>query len=317
MIRSMSSILVTGASGFIGAAAVRALASRGHRVHAAYASHPERVPTDVPNVLPVGFDLADATLAERLLREMKPQAVVHLGAMSELIACEAEPECASKINIAGTQAIVDACRAVDAVFVFASTDQVFDGEDGAYLESDTPRPLHVYGKTKLQAEEAVHQLGAKGLALRLSLVYGTSPTGSRSASEQIVAALERGDSPRLFTDEFRTPILVNDVSDVLCEMVMRMLAGDGILAHGAPRVLHVGGPARMSRHAFGTWVATAFGFDPGLLCAARQADVESLAQRPRDVSLDSSLARHVLSTPMRSVRDGLALLAADRASTEA
>lgn len=313
----MLNVLVTGASGFIGSAVCRALAAQGHAVAAGYAAHPERLPTGLANLAPVQLDLADAAATTEVVHACKADVVVHLGAMSELAACEASPELARAINFGSTHALVSACKATGAKLIFASTDQVFDGERGAYIESECPSPCHVYGKTKWDAELLLATIPDLSIALRLSLVYGTSITGTRSASEQIVHALTNGESPRLFTNEFRTPILVDDVAAVICELAERMAAGDAILPPQPIRIMHLGGPTRLSRHAFGVAVAEAFGLDALQLCAVRQEDVNMSVKRPRDVSLDSSLAQRTLVTPIRSVRDGLKAHAAAMKATRA
>jgi dTDP-4-dehydrorhamnose reductase len=308
----MATLLVTGGSGFVGSKVSQALRAHGHDVVVTYHEHADRVAVGVDGFRAVALDLNEpgAEPAARLVREVRPAAVAHLAAMSELSACQRDPERAERINVVGTRAMVEACRAIGAVMLFASTDQVFDGERAPYRESDAPEPLHSYGRTKLRAEAEVAALRERGLSLRISLVYGESPTGRRSASEQVVNQVSAGESPKLFADEFRTPILVDDVAAATAELLQRMLDGDLIVPGDSPRVLHLGGPERVSRFEFGTCMAEAFGFDERLLTAASRADVSLDVARPRDVSLDSTVAQRVLRTRIRGVREGLASLGA-------
>lgn len=304
----MLTVLVTGASGFIGAAVCRRLASRGAVVHAGSAAHPERVPIDEGDVRLLHLDLAGPKALEATIAHLRPAAVVHLGAMSAPGACERDPPHAERINVVATATIAQTCLDTGAAMLFASTDQVFAGEHGMYTETDSAKPLHVYGRTKLAAESKVSTLGKRGLSLRISLTYGASPAGDRSASEQIVNQLARGEAPRLFTDEIRSPILVNDLAEAIGELVERMAAGDAIVPADAPRVLHLGGPDALSRFEFGEHLAGAFGLDASRLQPVRQRDVPLGYDRPRDVSLDSSQATRKLDTTIRSAQDGLAFL---------
>ncbi len=151
--------------------------------------------------------------------------------------------------------------------VFLSSDQVFDGRCGGYVESDPPNPIHVYGRTKLAAEQAIAEAGPSATVLRLSIVFGPSPQGNRSCSEQILRALERGSRPRLFDDEFRTPIFAADIGSAISELVLRQDVG----------LLHLGGPDRVSRYELGVAVAKAFGYVS--LLQIRSVAVEARGQR--------------------------------------
>ena len=178
------------------------------------------------------------------------------------------------------------------------TDQVFDGRRGHYVESDRPSPINAYGRTKAEAERTVSGAGPSATVLRLGLVFGWSPQGTRSCLEQVVHALGRGERPRLFTDEFRTPVSAGDVASAVAELLPRT---------DVP-LLHLGGPQRLSRYDFGVLVARAFGFDPARLVPVRQADLELGTRRPADVSLDCRLARSVLRDPPRGLHEELEAL---------
>jgi len=308
----MGALLVTGASGLVGAATCSRMAMQGHTVHAGFGSQRANVPDAILNIQPFPCDLSDPASLERIVQSLQPSVVVHLGAMSSLAACEADPARAERINVVSTQAIARACSAIGSAMIFASTDQVYDGEHAPFVETDPANPLHIYGQSKLQAEEHVAALGKRGLSLRLCLVFGNSPTGTRSASEQILHAVARGDSLRLFTDEWRTPILVDDVANVISELADRMQAGDALLPAEAPRILNLGGPDRVSRYEFGERIIEAFHRPGATLTAASRDDMASTVRRPRDVSLDSSLAHRILTTTIRSLRDGLADIASQQ-----
>jgi len=306
--RGMASVLITGASGFVGAAACRAFSERGFKILAWTGAHPHRLPADIA-CRTFQVDLGDRDSIRRCAMGAMADAVIHCGAMSSLDECETHPSAAHRINVESTRILAAVCAEHHVPMIFTSTDQVFDGERGMYQEHDQATPLHVYGRTKLAAERVVASLGLCGLTLRLSLVFGPSPSGTRSASDQILSAVMRGESSRLFVDEYRTPVFVHDAANVMCECVERMMNGDDAMRAIPGRILHLGGPERLSRHAFGLRVAEAYRVDASLCVAVCQSDVTVAARRPSDVSLDSSLAQRVLRMRLRDPASALAMMA--------
>ncbi len=298
---NMARVLVTGASGLVGGCIAPALARDGHTVSGTYRTHPERV---AHGIRAQPLDLGHLPDVGAVFDEMRPDIVVHAAAMPDLAACEADPQRAYEVNVEATGVLAERCSAAGARFIFISTDQVFDGTRGAYAEDDETNPVHVYGRSKRDAEHRVRVSGASAMVLRLALVYGRSPSGERSASEQIENALRRAERVRLFTDEIRTPVLVDDVASVVCEL---LFAEDATL-------LHVAGPDAMSRYEFGMAVATASGLDASLIDRVRQRDVKLSVERPRDLSLKTDALRGLVHRIPQRVVDGLASLATGPAS---
>jgi dTDP-4-dehydrorhamnose reductase len=240
-----------------------------------------------------------------MLDRHEPTAIVHAAAMPDLAACQRDPDRARRINVEAGGTIAEWASRHGCRLIFISTDQVFDGLQAPYAEGAAPNPVHAYGRSKVDAEQRILVACPDATIVRISLVYGESPTGRRSASEQIVNALTEGQRLRLFTDEYRTPVLVDDVAIAIEEL---------LAVRGVP-MLHLAGPDRVSRHAFGLAVAEAFGLDGSFIEAIRQCDVDLGAPRPPDLSLDTALARRLLEHPPRSVQAGLAELAQRAASS--
>ena len=294
----MKRVLVTGSSGFLGSHIARALQFNGFTVVGT-----SRRGSDSPSPGSrheiMKCDLADASFM-CVVDRAAPDAIVHAAAMADIRACEEQPDLAVKVNVDATAALARWCRDRDARFVFISTDQVFSGERSWSQEVDAANPIHVYGQTKADAEAAIDTLNARSTIARVSLVYGSSPSGRRSASEQIVNMIRAGDRPQLFTDEFRTPILIDDVASAIVELLH---------AVKSPPIVHLAGPDRLSRYELGMRVAEAFHLDTSSIVGLRQDEVELKPPRPKDLSLDTSLARQVLRRPPRPLREGLNALA--------
>src|SRR5205823_1898209 len=162
-------------------------------------------------------------------------------------------------NLHWSRNALAAAERVGARFLFLSSDMVFDGKRGWYRELDEPRPLIAYGVWKAQLEREV--LAAGGVVARTALVWGLDPL-SANVAKLVLEPLERGEVPRLFEDEWRTPTEVHDLSDALlqaCDVV-------------GPRVLHLAGPERLSRVEIGRLLARRFGYDPGRIPPFRRAE---------------------------------------------
>src|ERR1039458_6202702 len=153
-------VAITGAAGLFGQGLVAAFSTRHEVVPLT------RTDADITN--------AEAVLA--VLERARPELVVPPAGIPDLDICEADPARGFLVNYEGTRNVVEAARRVGAGIAYISTDAVFDGKKLApYLETDEPRPLTVYGKTKLQAEQAV-KTWAKHWIFRVPVLFGPGKT---------------------------------------------------------------------------------------------------------------------------------------------
>ena len=266
-------VLLTGASGQLGAYLLARLGERGHHV-LAWSGTDAGQRAGIP-LRPI--DLGGLSGIAPALDEAEPEAVLHAAAMSSAAEAHRDPERARLVNVEATRRIAGWCRANGRRLVFTSTDLVFDGRKPWSRESDPAEPVLTYGRTKREAESAVLE-APRGLVARVSLLYGPSRSGRPSYFDRSLAALRRGEPQTFFEDEFRTPLDLPTAAEALV----------GLLETEATGIVHVGGPERVSRCDLMRRIAAALGLDPGLVRANRQADVPSPEPRPADASLDSS-----------------------------
>src|ERR1035441_5863833 len=128
------------------------------------------------------LDLTDFASVEKRFCAERPALVIHCAALSKSPARQANPALANKINVGATAQL--AALAAGADFIFFSTDLVFDGRKGNYIETDAVNPLSVYGETKVQAEQIV-LTNPRHAVIRTSLNSGVSPNGTSAYNEQL------------------------------------------------------------------------------------------------------------------------------------
>ena len=266
-------ILITGVSGYLGHYLLRHLSSMPHHVTAWSGSQSG----ELFSVQMVPVPLTDADAIRQAFLLARPDVVIHAGALASVAKCFDAPETAWRVNVDATGELVELASQLSARFVLASTDLVFDGRQGGYREVDETRPLSFYGRTKLAAEQATLAY-EHATVVRVSLLFGPALGQRRSFFDDQVDALKGGQSCRLFSDEWRTPLAISTAASALV----------GIAQSDVTGLLHLGGPERMSRLAMGQCLARVLKCDPAPLVAATRESVPADEKRPRDTSLDSS-----------------------------
>jgi dTDP-4-dehydrorhamnose reductase len=229
------------------------------------------------------LDLIDFNAIRRLFFEDKPQAIIHCAALTKTPACQQNPALARTLNVEVTEMLAD--LAAEIPFVFFSTDLVFDGRKGNYLETDPVSPLNVYAETKAAAEQLVLR-NPRHTVLRTSLNFGDSPTGDRSFGEELRLAWRTGKSLRLFTDEFRCPI----AAAVTAEAVW------SLLALNRPGLYHLAGSERLSRWQIGQLLAARW---PQLNPLLESASLREYQGPPRSPDTSLNCARLQALLPFR------------------
>jgi dTDP-4-dehydrorhamnose reductase len=248
-------------------------------------------------------DLAVDSVITTLLDEIQPDSVFSCAALARLSDCSAHPDLAERLNAQVPRQIALWCAAHGARLLHISTDLVFGSirpPATGFTETSPPQPLSLYGRTKLSGEQAVLDVHPGALVVRLPLLYGNSGGRGLGASDSLLEAIERGEKPGLFHDEFRTPLEVSNAAQALIELEAGATTG----------LLHLAGPERISRLEFGLAVLDAMGLEHGdaqdSVHSCSREDQPGHEQRPADASLDSSLARGSLQTPLLDIAGGLA-----------
>ncbi len=265
-------ILLTGATGFIGAHLGETLA-RSHDVLGIAWSAPE-----LPDFQTQRVDLTEREAARKLLTDFPAELVIHAAAMSRVIDCEAQASRAEEINVHSTQRLAEHAAARGARLVFFSSDMVFPGEAGYYTEQNNPSPRNVYGRTKLRAEKAVLAASSRNLVLRLNLVIGKSAGLGTSFTDRILTDIRTDGKAALFVDQFRSPIHVRSVVSAVEKLMNSEISG----------VLHLGGPQRLRRAEIGRALCRAAVIEEGKIEEISYLTHAQSPVLPRDTSFGIS-----------------------------
>lgn len=240
-------VLVTGASGLLGSRVSLKLLREGLDVTGVFWSHDRRFGFPVRRV-----DLRDADSVSSLLKSIRPDVVIHAAALSRVIDCERSADEAHRANVIATEILAKNAQDLSAYFIFISTDQVFNGLSGRYSEGDLPAPTHEYGRSKTRAESIVQKVCNSHLILRSNNIVGQGMGFGQSFTDSIMEALNRGVTVELFDDQFRSPIHIDTISELIVRCVKDRCEG----------ILHAGGAERLSRYETGIALALAFKIDP-------------------------------------------------------
>ena len=257
------------------------------------AAHRHAVPPPGPR--PVFVELTDTDALARLLDSARPEAVLHAAAIGQANRCQEAPDEAHRVNAVLPGTLGRLCRERGLRLVALSTDLVFGGDRAFVREDDLPRPLSVYGRTKLAGEEAALAACPTAAVARVALTLGRGHGARATSTESIAWAIRAGHTVRLFTDEYRTPVDPESLADALSLLLERGGAGR----------FHLGGPERISRHELGLRVARALGLPRSGIVAGRQSDHAGPDPRAADVSLDSGRARAELGWQPRPIDEAI------------
>lgn len=227
------------------------------------------------------LDLRQTEQVRRLFKREKPSAIIHCAALSRSKDCQAAPALARTLNIDVTAMLVE--LAAEIPLVFFSTDLVFDGRQGNYNESSAVNPLSVYAETKAAAEKLV-LANPKNIVVRTSLNAGPSPQGDRGFDEQLIRAWRAGETLKLYTDEFRSPI----AAEATARAVWELLDGD------RSGLFHLAGAEKLSRWQIGQLAAAS---RPDLVARFEPCSLKEYTGAPRspDTSLNCSKIQSLLS----------------------
>jgi dTDP-4-dehydrorhamnose reductase len=288
MTKAKGKPLLVGVSGQVGSQLLHFLGARGCLVTS-------RKPTSAAQLR---LDLASLTSlveAERAVGGSNIGAIYCIGGMTNVDACEDQSQTAFDTNRRGPETLAQLAAKRGIPFVYFSTEYIFDGRDGPYLEDHQANPLCVYGRSKWEGELAVLAACPHALIVRTTVVYGHD-FGEKNFVYSLMRNLRAGKAMRVPNDQISTPTYNRDLARTAAALVEL----------GATGIYHVCGPERMDRMEFARTVAGFLGLDQDLLIGAPTATLGQRAPRPLSAGLSiHKLERLYPNLSMRSLAESL------------
>lgn len=284
----MKRVYITGIAGMLGANIAYLLKDRYEITGV------DKVPFTADKIKCEQFDLLDHTKLKESILQAAPDYLIHTAALINVDLCEEEVELAHRLNCELTVFLAKVCEDISCKMVYISTDAVFDGESKRlYTEQDVTGPVNQYGKTKLLGEEEVLQ--RNHLVVRTN-IYGFNVQDKNSFGEWIYKALQRGESLNMFTDIDFSPILVNE----LAEVIVKLFGED---FHG---LYHVCASGAISKYEFGKYLQSVFSLPDGKIHKAVSDDFPFKAKRSKHMGMSNKKVKEQLgieiSTPQESIK---------------
>ena len=280
----MKKLLVTGISSFLGKE-LTLYPQNEWKITGLY----NNKKVDFPNIDCQFCDITNNEKLKQIFKETKPEAVIHFAALSNPNYCEPHPEASFTVNVEASIQLAILCEESEIPLVFTSTDLVFDGENAPYKETDDLKPLMIYGKHKVEAEQRILEINKKAIIARLPVMFGKG-----GFMKNWINTLKEGGTVSAFTDEYRSMISATTAIEGLLLLLDRKVIG----------IWHLGGKEEVSRYDFAIEMAKIFNLPNNHILPALRKDVTMSAARPADVSMDSSKAYQIGFDP-DSIKEAL------------
>lgn len=288
-------VLLTGANGFLGYYLSRLLLKNNHQVIATGREDCRLPFGGEDNFTYCSLDFTKQEEVQNCFEKYHPEVVVHAGAMSKPDECEDNQELAFVTNVKSTEFLLKAAARQQSFFLFLSTDFIFSGDKGMYLEDDEPGPVNYYGQTKLDAEALVKEYQSPWSVVRTVLVYGKPVTGRENILSIVKKKLEKGEEYRVVNDQVRTPTYVEDLTSAILTIAEKKASG----------IFHISGADILTPFEMATRAAAYLGMDGSLIKRVTAADFNEPARRPLKTGFNIEKAKKELGYSPLSFEEGL------------
>jgi dTDP-4-dehydrorhamnose reductase len=176
-----------------------------------------------------------------------------------------------------------------------SSDYIFDGESGPYLESSRPNPINFYGKSKLASENQIKMAKIKSTIIRTNLLFGNTSLNKPSFVSNLVDSFKHNQKVKVVDTLYSSPILTNDIAFGVLRVILLESFG----------IFNFSGPNYLSRYGIARAIADVFGYNPNLIIPIQLSDIEFQARRPIKAGLLNHKAQKQLGIQFQNITDAL------------
>ncbi|KAJ3672234.1 hypothetical protein LUZ60_006955 [Juncus effusus] len=320
-----TTVLVVGGTGYLGQHLLQSLILSSNSYDVAFTHHRPIPPEELLGALPAVRSFHVDVQTGRGLDEIsssfgQPDVIINCAAISIPRACETDPNKAMATNQPST--LVNWILGFQnpesenpgfgntrfgnpgPLLIHLSTDQVYEGVKSYYKEDDETLPVNMYGKSKVAAEKLIIEKCVNYAILRSSIIYGPqsiSPVSRSLPIQWIDGILSQGKEVDFFHDEFRCPIYVKDMVNVIIFLAKMWISDKKKMQI----VLNVGGPDRLSRVEMAESVAKFRRYDQTLIKSVSASSVNRGVVSPSDISMDITRLVELIGSKPTSFQDGV------------
>ena len=290
-------ILITGSNGLLGQKLVHLIAKSDYELIATARGENRMIFQE--GYTYVQMDISVESDVNKVLEKYQPDYVINTAAMTNVDQCEEDKDGCDLLNVTAVQYLVNACSKLNIHLIHVSTDSIFDGENGPYLEEATPNPISYYGESKLKAEEIVKKCSSPWAIARTVLVYGITEGMSRSNIILWVKnSIESKKAINVVNDQWRTPTLAEDLAQG-CFL---------IATHNATGIYNISGEDFLNPYQMAIFTADYFNLDKSFITESDGSKFSQTAKRPPKTGFIIDKAKKELGFKPHSFKEGIQIL---------
>ena len=241
------------------------------------------------------LDIGNFESLRTCTRDYRPEIIVNAAAYTAVDKAESERDKAYRINAEAVAVLAEEAKELNACLIHFSTDYVFDGKKlNAYLETDKTNPQSVYGKTKLQGEEAIKESECNHLIFRTSWIYAARGV---NFAKTIIRLAKEQDELKVVNDQFGVPASAELVADVTA-LCLNQIAKEKILIPNVNGTYHLTPSGKTSWHGFAQFVIAeayrageTFRLTPEKVLPISTSEYPMPVKRPSNSQLDTQKLR--------------------------
>lgn len=284
-------VFITGCHGLLGQRIV-ALAPEGIEIMASDLSENNQF---IASHIYRKLDLTNREETRKVVENFCPDWILNAAGYTNVDGAERQRDLCWLVNVIALENLAYAARKVHASILHLSTDYIFDGKNGPYLESAKPNPLGFYGKSKLAAENVLKISPLNYTIVRTMVLYGPSKNNRPDFVRWLINKLSKGDPVHIVTDQIGNTTLNDELARAIWQLVEKSFHG----------IVNVAGREIVSRYDFSVKIANLFDLDKSLINPIKTRDLKQKAPRPLQSGLIVNMAMKTLGLDLSDVETGL------------
>ena len=239
------------------------------------------------------IDIRNIESIEIVIKKINPDIVFNCAAITKLDEIEKNSKNAFAVNAYGAENIAKIVSKYSKRLIHISTDSIFDGKKGNYLENEEGKPINEYGKSKKLGEQLVKEISNNCIIVRTNF-YGNNNEG-KFLFNWILQNLKQNKKFDGFTNVFFNPLEIKNLSNSLIELSELDYTG----------VLHIGSDKTYSKYNFAKIIAEKLGYNTDLVNEGKIEEIELTAKRPKNTSLNNQLFNKLIKNKPETLEEWL------------